>query len=538
MRAWKALQVILYTLFFVSSFTMVAGFWQTVNSPDERANLLVATAFAERSEFFLVESRNVELQGVLHPRSFFAKGEQLFGRSFLGLPVLAGLVAKAMGSYGVFFVTPVLALLAVIAWRSTINTLSKNQLFADFAALALLAHPAFWYYSGRVMMHNVGFLALLIISFWAVVVNPFKKWKEGMSWMGFVLSGALFALALAFRASEVIWLLPLVLVLFALARKQLSPKLIFAWCIGALIVGLPFAYLQNNLYGAPWNSGYQVQADAPAIELSTTSLDPQPEPHPIVKILLPFGFAERAILRHAWQYGIALYPWMSLLAFAGIGMWLFDQNKKELFPWKKWMAVSTAVSAWLVVVYGSWTFHDNPDPNIFTLGNSYARYWLPVFLLATPFVALPLETIASWFKKKPAQQFAAIILALVVIAPGAWLVFYGHDGFIPTRAALASFEEKREFILANTDQEAVVITDRSDKFIFPDRAVVVPLRSEVTYASLPAMLRTSPVYYFGITLPEKDVQYLNEEKLRPDGIRIEYIGTWDDESLYRFTLSP
>ena len=43
--------------------------------------------------------------------------------------------------------------------------------------------------------------------------------------------------------------------------------------------------------------------------------------------------------------------------------------------------MSLVVSAWLLVVYGSWWFSDNPDPTAITLGSSYVRYFLPLYIL-------------------------------------------------------------------------------------------------------------------------------------------------------------
>ena len=75
--------------------------------------------------------------------------------------------------------------------------------------------------------------------------------------------------------------------------------------------------------------------------------------------------------------------------------------------------------------------------------------------------------------------------------------------------------------------------DRADKFVWPDRTVITPLRSETTYDSMPVMTYLGPLYYFGITLPEKDMTYLNEDKLAAMALFIEEVATVEDETLYR-----
>jgi hypothetical protein len=125
-------------------------------------------------------------------------------------------------------------------------------------------------------------------------------------------------------------------------------------------------------------------------------------------------------------------------------------------------------------------------------------------------------------------------LLILCVLKSAQLVFFGHDGFVPNIAALDTFEFKREAILSSVESDAIVITDRADKYIYPARRVVVPLRSESTYAAIPVMLKIVPVYYFGISLPESDLNYLNEDKLQALGVRIEWVSTLHEESLYRF----
>jgi hypothetical protein len=49
---------------------------------------------------------------------------------------------------------------------------------------------------------------------------------------------------------------------------------------------------------------------------------------------------------------------------------------------------------------------------------------------------------------------------------------------------------------------------------------------------LPHLIEHVPVYYYGITLPEKDLQFLNEQKLGPQALRIEFVETFGVESLY------
>ena len=80
----------------------------------------------------------------------------------------------------------------------------------------------------------------------------------------------------------------------------------------------------------------------------------------------------------------------------------------------------------------------------------------------------------------------------------------------------------------------MIIVDRADKIFFPHR-VMYPLRSQQTYSLMPIAVENVPVYYYGITFPEKDIEYLNTKKLKELGLQIEHMQTFDEESLYRIS---
>lgn len=509
-------------VYFLSLLWLVIGIPVTFNSPDEAANYVFAKEFSQNGDMTLIEEDNLALDGLLHPRAVLSIGDRLVPRSFLGLPVVAGILGIVFGDYGILLLTPVLAVLCVLAWRDIAFRLFQDARVANVSAFLLAIHPAFWYYSGRTMMHNVGFIAFLVFAFW------FASKKR----VDFFLSGASLAIALAFRTSEAVWVLPGVGLICWYAREVLSAKKIGLLVLGFILVMLPFAAFNQHLYGSFFKTGYQVNhvAEPEVIETSTipeenstTVLDTA------MRILFPFGVAERATMRHVWQYAVALYPWMSIAMIVGALMVLMRYKKIEYGErWLTLLSIWITLSIWLLVVYGSWTFHDNPNPHLFTLGNSYVRYWIPLFLLGTPFAAFAIS-------KMNHRGLRIFVLAVFMIL-SVNLVFFGEDGFVQTRENLKVFDQKRERILALTEQDAIVIVDRADKFVYPDRRVVTPLRSDATYQAIPEMLEMAPLYYFGITLPAEDLDYLNRIQL--NGVSIAPVETVFDETLYRISRNP
>ena len=87
-------------------------------------------------------------------------------------------------------------------------------------------------------------------------------------------------------------------------------------------------------------------------------------------------------------------------------------------------------------------------------------------------------------------------------------------------------------IIVATQSESIIIVDRADKYLWPERQVIVPLRSENTYQHLSDLVVTGPLYYFGITLPESDLNYFQSTILTPINLKIISVMTIGEESLY------
>jgi hypothetical protein len=201
--------------------------------------------------------------------------------------------------------------------------------------------------------------------------------------------------------------------------------------------------------------------------------------------------------------------------------------------------VGTALAAFVLVpLYGSWTFFDNPDPSQITIGNSHIRYWLPLFVLSTSFAASGIVWLTSFISSRAlrAAMSVAVVFACALASTHV-AAFAPQDGLLVSRAGLETSRAIREEALAVVEEQAVVIVDRADKLFFPYRQVVYPLRDEATYALMPKLALRAPLYYYGITLPPQDMEYLNTDKLAGLGLRIDLVASYGIESLYRITLA-
>ncbi len=505
-------------------------------SPDENANAFFAQKFSETGLMAAFEPLNAVAQGLIHPRSMIAPGTTILPTSFLGFPFMTGVFRFVFGVFGMLVFTPMIAVLGVVALWWTVRRLTHDELLADLSALFMLIHPAFWYYGARVMMPNGAFVSMLVIGVAVFVLASSKR----SPFIG-LIAGSIFTIGLTMRLVEA----PIAMVMIAMVvvayRKVLPWKVFCGVVIGGSIVLALYLVANSALYGSALTTGYTLP-DTRSVADAAVSISPFAT---MSHLLLPFGFHPRAIATNVFHYGWWLYPISSTLAV--IGAWFAWTVKEHRKAWRTFVVCLCVASMWMIVVYGSWSIADNPDPKAVTIGNSHVRYWLPLFVASSVLAALALIRSMRWMiarmkrtRNNISYQYrqivSAILLVFVIIFMSVQTVFSGSDGLIAARAAAIASIEKRTTVLANTESDAVVIVDRADKYLFPHRRVIVPLRSDFTYAAMPTLAPIVPLYYFGITFPESDLEYLNSEKLAAMGLAIAPIVTVQNETLYRIKI--
>lgn len=526
-------------------------------SPDEHATWTFAQSIAESGVAQVEEARNSVLDGFLHPRSTVTVGSAIVPAGFLGLTYLVGaffFVSPLLAA----FVGPLFCILGLFALYKIVRFFGASAEFATWTVIALAIHPAWWYYSIRSLMPNVPFVALLLAACWmgTIALQRKENIQRCIAWF---FSGMLFATALSIRPSEWIWIGGCVLAGMVYVVQKHKGFLLEVWkerkkevaclLLGVGAVGVLMLALQSQVYGSPLTTGYTVDQSVWEVGGSIMANATTPWYEKLFATLFPFGIHERATFWNVWRYVITLYPWMTVVGVLGVGVkikQMMTDNKRI-----KADAKSTSVIPYLIlllsliyllVLYGSWVFFDNPDPSVVSLGNSHTRYWLPIFVLLAPAIAYVLQRgrdlFLGWAQSDRTKQLAHVFPVAILVLMTAFsanLVFSGDDGVAHTREALATFAEKRTAILEATPSDAIVIVDRADKYLWPYRAVVVPLRSEATYAKIPELLDTAPLYYFSITLPEEDLAYLNEVTFAQTNITFTPVITINEETLYEIT---
>jgi hypothetical protein len=556
-------------LLFFCTLIAVFGAWLLARhgaiylSPDETANAIFAESFADDRTLFLYEPLNPLLENSLFPRSAASIDGRIMPTGFVGLPALYGMKISVLGSWALPFLTAVAAAIAVFFWRATVAKVFGREV-GWWAAILLALHPAWIYYTARGLLPNVLFTSLLIYSVFFLIVRPFQNIKKISFPLDALLAGAALGLALFVRTSEALWIAAALAIGFIAFWKTIGWQRLDFFVAGVIIMLAPLGSLNTSLYGAPWKTGYTLdstsviassQGEAISSGIASSPSAPRNDEwrqriENVLRPAFPFGLHPRGVWRHVRDNAFLLYWWMALLNLAGFVLMIMrrvtpsgvpDSAQDEVRALagklggrtrRTFLIIFFLVTGWLAVMYGSWKFNDNPDPNFLTIANSYSRYWLPVFVLATVFAALTCTRLESRFSRWRLLIRAALIAVVAALGIQSTF-FFPRDGLLAASAVLERSVDIRADLLNRIEPDAIVIADRGDKLLFPYRRVRVPLRDATTLRLIPRYLSEAPLYYYGLTLTAEDLAYFNDAQLGPQALRMELVKTYDAESLYR-----
>ncbi len=594
---WRGLIIASLALAFffgVSSYnylTQADGFVKWA-SPDETANYVFSKLYGQTGEMTIFEKYNLLAEDMIHPRSFRSDHGVLKPVSFLGIILIYGRIVSLTSDKILPFLTPAVAGLGIVFFYLFIKNIfgRRNGLISAFL---LASFPVYIYYSARSMFHNVLFVVLLIIGlyFGLLMARSAKKKQSrhrcafnGRALVCAALAGGFIGLAIATRTAELLWLAPTLMVAWLFNFKQVGFVRLAVFLSFLFLALLPMFFWNQILYDAPGRGGYpemnrsiaNITSAGGDLLKSTVSGKFSYYQDLLKKIrdnIFYFGFNARQSLKMFYYYFVDMFAWLFWPAVLGFFMFCRQLGRRKR---KHWAYFSGLLVAGLILTfyYGSWEFHDNPDPASFTIGNSYTRYWLPIYLGVLPLASMfligftrllfsgyrnnlshksvgghisskfSLPALSKFFEKiyvaRPRKKFLIngsriILIALVYFFSIPFVIYGSEEGLYYSLAKSASARQEWRRVLDLTEPGAVIITRYHDKLFFPERKVIVGLFNDdnmnSTYARLAGYL---PVYYYNFTFPDEDMDYLNNRKLAAVGLHIEKIEqVTADFSLYR-----
>ena len=255
-KYWRIiLLVVICTSFFVGTasynYNTLENDFVKWGSPDETANYTFAKLYGQEGRFTIYEKYNLFTKDIMHPRSFKSDLGFLKPMSFLGLPLIYGKIVSFTTYKILPYLTPLFASLGIIFfYLLTKKIFSRN--IAIISSLLLASFPPFVYYTIRSMFHNVLFMVLLMAGLYFVVTMNLKRKKKRNDWLSWIfaaLAGSFVGLAIITRTSELLWILPLLLVLwlFNIKKTGITKLIIF---VSFLFISITPALFYNKILNA------------------------------------------------------------------------------------------------------------------------------------------------------------------------------------------------------------------------------------------------------------------------------------------------
>jgi len=440
-------------------------------SPDETANAVVATMFVEQGNAQITEPL-VLTYPWLHPRSWVSQGAVILPVGFLGWPLVASLFVRLVGPMilpwmGVLVLFPtVLALYLLLRRR-------YGAVPAWFGSLVAWTYPAVLLYANRGLFPNLPILALGILGLFALDTLAQPSCTRGSVRVTVAgLFGMVFALAIAIRPTELLWILPW-WVWFGW-RLTWTRGMVIAFFGGLFVAGLPAWWYGWSTYHSWLGIGYLLRDNASTDVVVSTTVSSG-------GLRLPFGLHPRHILLNIRAFlGGLLWPWMTTI-LAGVFICVLRLRRRLVtLP----ACLPVLLAGWtvsvLLVIYGSGLYADHIRPGAITIGNSFIRYLLPLAPLCGWAFA---EVMAYWGKTNASRvwvrrmgMFCLIVTACVLASTGVYRSFFADDeGLSFTRKELLRYDDIRTTARVALPANAVVFSERSDKIFFPAMSAVSPL---------------------------------------------------------------
>ncbi len=500
-------------------FFIIYSFWsiQFVNvnkfsSPDETANYFFSKHYALNQAFKVDNIYSQNGVSVVHPRSAFTINGYLVPIGFLGLPLLYGILSILFGTNILLFLTPLFVVVAGVFFfyliRNIFAKYPEGDTIAWVSYFLFFIHPAVWCYTSRSMYPNMLFIAFLIMGLFFLQRLLSSETQSFKNWIWY---GVFMGLALIVRTSEIVWLgIILIFCLFMIqSLKNKLPHVLLGIGIISLIF-LPIFYYNSVLYGNWYMFGYSAQ--------SSSNINGQ-------EVSLAQSFEPQDIWFNFYNYFIKLFWWLFVLFLAGFIFWFYKYlkttSRSVLYQATGWITVIL----WLVIFYGSMIIKDTLSKELVTMGTSYVRYWLPLYIMTIPFIAIAIARFALLFEKVANIKAVITVVLILLFGVSSYAVLYKKpEGLLQVKRAI--LDDYHHLIQAKEliEKNSIVVSEKADKIFFPEFDVIInqgimTLRDKAILKQLQTLVSQKPVYYYH-SLTNADILFLNKNILQNYGLQL------------------
>lgn len=479
------------------------------NTPDEVMNFHFTNIFVDENKMYYIEPYNLIANGVVFPRWTKPLGDKITLGTFQGIILIYGSIAKVFSKFVIPFLTPLFAIIGVLFFYGIIKLIFDRKI-ALISSILMLIFPGFIYYASRTMFHNILFFSLLLGGLYFLIKLFYFKDNK---YIYAILTGLFFGLSLITRTSEIVWVLLIVLIILGFNFKKIRWKYLLISSVIFILCFIPVLSNNKALYGSYLATGYSRVVSENLEEISHAEQIGLAE-----AILLPFGFHPRVIVTHSiYKYFIQLFYFWIILFILGL-VWFFKSKKtknQKMYFW--FFSIS---SIFILIYYGSWFFQDSLDPKLVSIGSSYVRYFLPIYIFALPFIGFLL--VKLWeVSKKIWNKTLVVVLMFCILGLSCNMIYSKKpESLVQIKNNLLQYRIQVKDIMSKTHEDDIILTDVSnDKVIFPERKHLIVPQNGDELKPVKLLLEFTDVWFF-YRSKDINVEYFNENKFDPYGLQI------------------
>jgi hypothetical protein len=478
------------------------------NWPDSNANYFFSQLFAQTFHFFHFEPLNLLTDNLLHTRSINVLNANLVPMTWLWPLLVFALFSKVFSSLGLLFLTPILAATAIFLFYRLVSLVFASD-FLGFISAVLLAFLAPWlFFANEVMLPNIMFITSLLAALYFFSKNTDKT---------FIIFSLLFLSTVMMRPNELVWLLFLLGFLFFYCKSFFDKKRIIIFFI-LTVLAAAFSLLLNKLtYGNYLAFGYlNFQANTLPTEFAQANFS-------LLKfwqfLILPFVWETKIFFSNIYHYlFLLIWPYYIFGLFGIIPIFKNNLTASKINKkiWLRYLLVVLFLSLVILIYYANWNLADPLVKTYNTISISFVRYFLPIYILLIPLVALGIvfltDLLTLKFKVNVKFKFILVLFFILILSIFSFrLAFFApHDGLLKTRENIINYYQQFQAVKLIVPSSAVLMTDRSDKIFFSYYSVIVPQGDLPLWPRI-AKLRTAREVFYFTDKTDEQILAINKE---------------------------
>lgn len=443
------------------------------NWPDANANFWAVSTIVDNFSIGEFDLLNIPSNNLLHTRSQNVIDGVTLPMTFLPSLFVLAIPAWFFGQFASMLLVALLSAGFLYIFHLLILKLFKDEKFGLISTILLATLAPWFYFASQPLLPNI-----IVIFLASLAIYSFLDYK--------FLAGSLFlALAIVCRPPEIIWLLPIFLLFFYFWRPKVSKISAISSFIIFVAIALWALYLNKQVFGGYLMTGYSnLQGNNLPSEVSANNDN-------IISWLFPFGLNIILAIKNYLKYFCLLIWPYSIFILLGVWTILRDKNKKIE---RKYLLAYIIISALLVLYYGSWNFADPLVKNLNTISISYVRYFLPIFIMSVPLIVLGIDFLLNKIKNK--SIFSVLIVGILILFSFYQVYFTKNDGWLAQSQYVRGYYQEWQMIKKIVPAKAVIISERSDKYLYPYYRVVVPQGDLPLWPRIKEIYGSVDIYYY------------------------------------------